>query len=103
MALPSKNSKLYTPGQEALFPLSRSKVEQELDAKLMFRINLLPHDGYDSWVQDAVLDAERILNLDRAPEQKTECPLLHLRGEGVGSRLNSQFVLPPNALIRNFS
>jgi hypothetical protein len=27
MARTSKNSKLYTPGQEALFPLSRSKVE----------------------------------------------------------------------------
>ena len=30
MARTSKNSKLYTPGQEALFTLSRSKVELDV-------------------------------------------------------------------------
>lgn len=43
------------------------------DAKLEFRINLLPHEGNDEWVKDAVLEARRVLDLDRVPEQNPEC------------------------------
>jgi hypothetical protein len=44
------------------------------DAKLEFRINLLPHEGKDAWVEGAVLDAKRILDLERAPERNPDCP-----------------------------
>ena len=44
------------------------------DAKLEFRISLLPHEGKTDWVEGTVLEAKEILNQSRAPARDLDCP-----------------------------
>jgi hypothetical protein len=54
------------------------------DAKLEFRINLLPHEGSDEWVEEALLEAKRILDLERAPKGKLVCPYCNYSSKSAG-------------------
>jgi PD-(D/E)XK nuclease superfamily len=44
------------------------------DAKLEFRISLLPHEGNTDWIEETVLEARRVLDQERAPERDPACP-----------------------------
>ena len=44
------------------------------DAKLEFRISLLPHEGNTDWIERTVLEAKVVLDQDRAPERDPGCP-----------------------------
>jgi hypothetical protein len=44
------------------------------DAKLEFRISLLPHEGKTDWVEGTVLEAKEILDQSRASERDPQCP-----------------------------
>jgi hypothetical protein len=44
------------------------------DAKLEFRISLLPHEGKTDWVEGTVLEAKEILDQSRAPARDLDCP-----------------------------
>jgi hypothetical protein len=44
------------------------------DAKLEFRISLLPHEGNTDWIEGTVLEAKGVLDQDRAPGRDPDCP-----------------------------
>jgi hypothetical protein len=44
------------------------------DAKLEFRISLLPHEGNADWIEKTVLEAKQVLDQERAPERDPDCP-----------------------------
>jgi hypothetical protein len=43
------------------------------DAKLEFRISLLPHEGKTDWIEETVSKARSVLELDKAPEPDKGC------------------------------
>lgn len=43
------------------------------DGKLEFDITLIPHTGDDSWVENAVMEAHKCLQLDTIPEADPDC------------------------------
>jgi hypothetical protein len=43
------------------------------DAKLEFRISLLPHEGSTAWIEETVIEARRVLDQERAPERDQVC------------------------------
>lgn len=43
------------------------------DQKLEFRVNLIPYEGDDSWVEKAIMDAYKCLNNDKIPEASPDC------------------------------
>ena len=47
------------------------------DGKLEFDITLIPYEGDDSWVPDAILEAHKVLTADRVPESAPECEYCH--------------------------
>jgi hypothetical protein len=47
------------------------------DAKLEFRISLLPHEGKTDWIEATVLEARRVLDKERAPGRHSECQFCH--------------------------
>jgi hypothetical protein len=44
------------------------------DAKLEFRISLLPHEGKTDWVEGTVLEAKKVLEQERSPQRDKDCP-----------------------------
>ncbi len=46
---------------------------EAFDAKLEFRITLIPYKGDDSWVEKAILNIHKCLNSDEIPEPDSEC------------------------------
>ncbi len=44
------------------------------DARLEFRISLLPHQGSDDWVEGALLTAKEVLDADQPPAAHENCP-----------------------------
>jgi hypothetical protein len=83
MARPSKNSKLYTPGQEELFPLSRSKVELFQQCKRCFyldrRLGISRPPGFPFSLNSAV-DALLKKEFDVHRENGTPHPLMTSAG-----------------------
>jgi hypothetical protein len=83
MARPSKNSKLYTPGQEALFPLSRSKVELFQQCRRCFyldrRLGISRPPGFPFSLNSAV-DALLKKEFDVHRENATPHPLMTAAG-----------------------
>lgn len=49
------------------------KDRERFDAKLEFEMTLIAHKGDDSWVEDLIMDAHRILNQKRSPKAKADC------------------------------
>lgn len=47
--------------------------KKAFDAKLEFRISVIPYKGNDSWVDKAILNAHKILNDVRVPRRSKEC------------------------------
>lgn len=43
------------------------------DKKLEFEVTLIPYEGDDSWVEQAIIDAHKCLNSDQIPEANPEC------------------------------
>jgi hypothetical protein len=83
MARPSKNSKLYTPGQEELFPLSRSKVELFQQCKRCFyldrRLGISRPPGFPFSLNSAV-DALLKKEFDVHRDNATPHPLMAAAG-----------------------
>ena len=46
---------------------------EAFDAKLEFDIKIIPYDGDDSWVEQAIIDAHKCLNSDKAPQAGADC------------------------------
>ena len=44
------------------------------DARLEFRISMLPHEGNIDWIEETVLEAKKVLDQETAPERDQECP-----------------------------
>lgn len=44
------------------------------DARLEFRISMLPHEGNTSWIEETLLAAKGVLEQESAPELDPECP-----------------------------
>lgn len=49
------------------------------DARLEFTITLIPYEGSDEWVEDAILEAHRILRSDSVPESASDCEYCQYR------------------------
>jgi hypothetical protein len=43
------------------------------DARLEFRISLLPHEGNTDWIEETVLEAKEVLDQKNAPGRDPEC------------------------------
>lgn len=46
---------------------------EAFDQKLEFRVNLIPYQGYDSWVEKAIIDIQKCLNNKAAPRASKDC------------------------------
>lgn len=46
---------------------------QAFDAKLEFDVTLIPYEGDDSWVEQAIIDAHQCLSSDTIPESGPDC------------------------------
>jgi hypothetical protein len=44
------------------------------DARLEFRISMLPHEGSMDWIEATVLGARSVLDEESAPSRDSECP-----------------------------
>jgi len=44
------------------------------DARLEFRISMLPHEGNTDWIEETVLEAKKVLDQEKAPERDPGCP-----------------------------
>jgi hypothetical protein len=44
------------------------------NARLEFRISMLPHEGSTDWIEETVLEAKKVLDEDTSPERDPECP-----------------------------
>ncbi|MBU3942387.1 PD-(D/E)XK nuclease family protein [Patescibacteria group bacterium] len=47
--------------------------KEAFDKKLEFEVTLIPYEGDDNWVEQAILDAHECLNSDQIPEANPEC------------------------------
>lgn len=52
---------------------------EAFDARLEFSVDLIPYEGDDSWVEDAILRAHRCLNNPIAPESAIDCEFCQYR------------------------
>jgi len=43
------------------------------DQKLEFRVNLIPYEGNDSWVEKTIIEAHKCLNDDKIPKAGNDC------------------------------
>jgi hypothetical protein len=46
---------------------------EAFDAHLEFDVTLIPYEGNDTWVEDAVINAKKILDSDTLPNSSDEC------------------------------
>ncbi len=46
---------------------------EAFDAKIDFDINLIPYEGDDGWVEDAILELHTCLNQDEIPGPAAGC------------------------------
>lgn len=46
---------------------------ESFDAKLEFDITLIPHEGNDDWVEQAIIDAHKCLNAEQVPTATEGC------------------------------
>jgi len=53
------------------------------DAKLEFRISMLPHKGNSDWIEETVLEAKQVLDKETAPERDPECPYCTYTARGA--------------------
>lgn len=58
----------------ACTPLLNHKDRPGFDARLDFRISMLPHEGSTDWIEETVLEAKKVLDEDTSPERDPECP-----------------------------
>lgn len=62
--------------------------KKSFDAKLEFTISIIPYEGDDRWVENAILDAHKCLRGDRLPESALQCEYCQYRQE-VASAVRS--------------
>ncbi len=56
------------------FVYANGRTDMEaFDAKLEFRVKIIPYEGSDNWVEQAVLDLTACLNSDVAPKPAQDC------------------------------
>ena len=53
--------------------------KKAFDAKLEFDVKILPYEGNDGWVEQAILDIRDCLMLDALPESSAECDFCSYR------------------------
>jgi CRISPR/Cas system-associated exonuclease Cas4 (RecB family) len=49
------------------------------DAKLEFDIKIIPYEGDDSWVEQALLDARKVLESEKLPQANPDCDFCNYR------------------------
>lgn len=49
------------------------------DKKLEFRVNLIPYEGNDAWVEKTIKQAHKCLNSDKVPDASFECDYCNYR------------------------
>lgn len=58
----------------AYFVYVNGKVDAKaFDAKLEFNVKLIPYEGDDSWIQDTLIRARKVLDKDALPESSPDC------------------------------
>ena len=62
--------------------------KEAFDGKLEFDVVLLPYEGDDSWVEDALATARECLSSERAPQSSPDCDYCRYR-EAAGEALSS--------------
>ena len=53
--------------------------KEAFDSKLEFKIKLIPYEGNDSWVEQAILDLRKCLMADKVPASHPDCDYCNYR------------------------
>ena len=64
----------YKVSNTGYFVYCNGKTDKEaFDKKLEFDVTLIPYEGKDDWVEEAIKDAHECLNSDSIPEAHPDC------------------------------
>lgn len=55
--------------------------EKAFDAKLEFDIKIIPYEGNDSWIENSLLEAHRVLESEQLPAASADCDFCRYRKE----------------------
>ena len=57
------------------------KDKKAFDGKLEFDVEIIPYQGNDSWVEEAILKAKKCLNKRKLPKSSDDCEYCNYRGK----------------------
>ncbi len=64
----------YTVSNTGYFVYANGMLDKEaFDARLEFDVTLIPHEGNDAWVEEALVRAKKIVDADTIPAASSEC------------------------------
>ena len=70
----------FTVSPTAYFVYANGRKDKEaFDGKLEFDVEIIPYQGNDKWVQDALIKARQCLDSDEIPAAAPDCPFCNYR------------------------
>lgn len=70
----------FSVSNTGYFVYVNGKMDAEaFDAKLEFDIKIIPYEGNDSWVEDSLMEARRVLESEKLPPANADCDFCRYR------------------------